>query len=137
MKTETDRYGDIFCHFRYTSSKDGKFVYAFLLIWPKDSNEITLGAPLSSPTTIVTLLGSSGGPLSWQVASGTRGIVIDVSNIQLHALQSRWTWAFKLENLLPNEIIIPTPGRGACASIRPSFLFSVLVFLFYLCTRVI
>ncbi|CAF1008402.1 unnamed protein product [Rotaria sordida] len=71
----------------YTSSKDNKFVYAFLLIWPKDSNEIILGAPLSSPRTIVTLLGSTADSVPWNITSGDRGIVIDVSAIKLHLLQ--------------------------------------------------
>ncbi|CAF4021601.1 unnamed protein product [Rotaria sordida] len=83
----------------YTSSQDNRFVYAFLLIWPKDSNEIILGAPLSSSRTIVTLLGSNADSVPWRVASGDRGIVIDVSAIKLHLLQSEWTWAFKLENI--------------------------------------
>ncbi len=93
-----EKYLDVY-RFRYTSSNDGKFVYAFLLIWPKDSTEIILGAPLSSSNTVVALLGSSGGSLSWRVASGTRGIVIDVSTIKLHLLRSAWTWTFKLENI--------------------------------------
>ncbi|CAF3583351.1 unnamed protein product [Rotaria sp. Silwood1] len=83
----------------YTSSKDSKFVYAFLLIWPKDTTEIILGAPLSSSRTVVTLLGSSADSVPWHEASGERGIVIDVSTIKLHLLQSGWTWVFKLENI--------------------------------------
>ncbi|CAF2773583.1 unnamed protein product [Rotaria sp. Silwood2] len=94
----------------YTSSKDNKFVYAFLLIWPKDSTEIILGAPLSSSRTIVTLLGSSADSVSWHVTSGDRGIVIDVSAIKLHLLQSEWTWTFKLENLLPDDSFNSTPS---------------------------
>ncbi|CAF4574504.1 unnamed protein product, partial [Rotaria sp. Silwood2] len=75
----------------YTLSKDSKFVYALLLIWPKDTTEIKLGAPLSSSRTVVTLLGSNADSLPWHVASGDRGIVIDVSKIRLHSLQSGWT----------------------------------------------
>ncbi len=120
-----------FSRFRYTSSNDGKFVYAFLLIWPTDSTEITLGAPLTSPGTIVTLLGSSGDSLPWHAANGTRGIIIDVSKIQLYLLQSDWTWAFKLENLLPEDIINPTPGHGATVSFHAFLLFFSLICLFY------
>ncbi len=135
-----------FSRFRYTSSNDGRFVYAFLLIWPNDSTEIILGAPLSSSTTVVTLLGSSADPLPWHVASGTRGIVIDVSNIKLNSLQSDWTWAFKLGNLLPEDIINstagptagptpestagPTPGRGVPVSFDSALLLSVLLYIF-------
>jgi hypothetical protein len=135
---ETEKYGNFF-HFRYTSSKDGRFVYAFLLIWPKNTTEITLGAPLSSPTTVVTLLGSSGDPLPWRVANGTHGIAIDVSNVKLNLLQSDWTWAFKLENLLPDNIISTTPepvttlppALGVAASFHSSLLFSALFCLLY------
>ncbi|CAF4905235.1 unnamed protein product [Rotaria sp. Silwood1] len=115
----------------YTSSKDSKFVYAFLLIWPKNTTEIILGAPLSSSRTVVTLLGSSADSLPWHVASGERGIVIDVSTIKLHSLQSGWTWAFKLENLLSDDIINPTPGRGIPVCFHCSLLLSALLWLLY------
>ncbi|CAF1238519.1 unnamed protein product [Adineta steineri] len=116
----------------YTSSNDGKFVYAFLLIWPKNTTEIILGAPLSSSSTVVRLLGSNGDSLPWRVASGTRGIVIDVSQVELHLLQSRWAWVFKLEYLLPEDIINPTPGRSSPLSFCTSLLFSALLYLFYI-----
>ena len=112
-------------------------MYAFLLIWPKERTEITLGAPLSSSNTVVTLLGSGGDPLSWRVANGTRGIVIDVSKVQLHLLRSEWTWAFKLENLLFDDNVnttitrTSTTGRGVPVSFHSSLLFSVLLYLFY------
>ena len=85
--------------FRYTSSKDGQSVYASLLAWPKDKAEITLGAPLSTADTQVTLLGSDVGPLKWQSAGGSGGIIIDVSNVEIYSLASDWVWVFKLENI--------------------------------------
>jgi hypothetical protein len=88
-----------FFHDRYTSSKDGQSVYASLLIWPNDSTEITLGAPISSSNTRITLLGSDIGSLKWRPASATGGIIIDVSNIKIYSLGSDWTWVFKLENV--------------------------------------
>ncbi len=87
-----------FFHDRYTSSKDGQSVYASLLIWPNNSTEITLGAPVSSASTSVTLLGSNGDALKWRSA-GASGIIIDVSNIKIYSLASDWTWVFKLENV--------------------------------------
>jgi hypothetical protein len=84
---------------RYTSSKDGQFVYGSLLDWPNKTTEITFGAPKSSSSTIITLLGSSVGPLKWQPANATGGIIVDVSNINLYLLQSRWTWVFKFQNI--------------------------------------
>ncbi len=84
---------------RYTSSKDGKSVYACLLIWDTNSSEISLGAPVSSADTIVTLLSSDFGPLKWRAAGVTGGIIIDVSALKTYSLKSDWTWIFKLENV--------------------------------------
>jgi hypothetical protein len=41
---------------RYTSSKDGKTVYAIVLFWPQ-SNVLNLGAPEVSSHTNITLIG--------------------------------------------------------------------------------
>jgi hypothetical protein len=84
---------------RYTSSKDGQSVYATLLVWPSDTTEVTLGAPLSSSDTIVTLLGSTTGPLSWRSAGASGGIIIDVSTVKIYSLASDWTWVFKMEHV--------------------------------------
>jgi hypothetical protein len=88
---------------RYTSSKDGQSVYASLLVWQKNTNEITLGAPVSSSSTTVTLLGSSGGPLTWRPAGASGGIIIDVSNVKIYSLASDWAWVFKLQNITPKQ----------------------------------
>lgn len=98
---------------RYTSSKDGKWIYAFLLIWPKYATEIILSAPLPTSNTVVTLLGSTVGSLQWSMAMGDGGIVIDVSNIRLHSLRSNWIWVFKLENVLPNDSALTSPTTTA------------------------
>jgi hypothetical protein len=92
-----------FLNARYTSSKDGQSVYASLLVWPSDTTEITLGATVSSSSTIVTLLGSSGGPLTWRSASASGGIIIDVSNVKIYSLASDWAWVFKLQNITPKQ----------------------------------
>ncbi len=74
-------------------------MYASLLIWPSGTTEITLGAPVSSSSTTVTLLGSTVGPLKWRSAGESGGIIIDVSNVKIYSLASDWTWVFKLENV--------------------------------------
>jgi hypothetical protein len=76
-------------------------VYASLLVWPKDTTEITLGAPVTSRSTTVTLLGSSIGPLKWRSAGTSGGIIIDVSNVKIYSLASDWAWVFKLQNITP------------------------------------
>jgi alpha-L-fucosidase len=92
----------------YTSSKDGKSVYASLLRWPSTTSEVTLGAVVSSSSTVVTLLASSAGSLSWRAASETGGIVIDVSNIKSYSLRSDWAWVFKLENISAKQLAYKT-----------------------------
>jgi hypothetical protein len=86
-------------HHRYTSSKDNQTVYAFLLIWPRDTTEIIFDAPVSSSNTTVTLLGSNVGPLKWRAAGENSGIVINVSNVKIYSLESDWVWVFKLQNI--------------------------------------
>jgi hypothetical protein len=92
-----------FFDYRYTSSKDGQSVYASLLVWPNTETEITLGAPVTSASTTVTLLGSSGGPLSWRSAGASGGIIIDVSSVKIYSLASDWAWVFKLQNITPKQ----------------------------------
>jgi hypothetical protein len=113
MTQSTQMFGKFFIHEqmkdiyflydRYTSSKDGQSVYASLLVWPNSTSEITLGAPVSSSSTTVTLLGSSGGPLNWRSAGASGGIIIDVSNIKIYSLASDWAWVFKLQNITPKQ----------------------------------
>jgi alpha-L-fucosidase len=87
----------------YTSSKDGQSIYASLLVWPSGTTEITLGAPVTSASTTVTLLGSSGGPLTWRSAGASGGIIIDVSSVKIYSLASDWAWVFKLQNITPKQ----------------------------------
>ncbi|CAF1971844.1 unnamed protein product [Rotaria magnacalcarata] len=70
-----------------------------LLDWQKNTSEILLGAPVSSSSTRVTLLGSDMAPLNWHPASASGGIVIDVSNVKIYSLATDWAWVFKLENI--------------------------------------
>ena len=88
---------------RYTSSNDTEIVYAFLLKWPSNTTEILFGAPVSSSNTIVTLLGSTVGPLTWRGIEGKSSMIIDVSNIQIYSLESDWVWVFKLQHISAKE----------------------------------
>jgi hypothetical protein len=78
-------------------------VYASLLVWPKNTTEIILGAPVTSQSTTVTLLGSNVGALKWQSGGASGGIIIDVSNIEIYSLASDWAWVFKLQNITPKQ----------------------------------
>lgn len=86
---------------RYTQSKDNQTVYASLLVWPTLLAQVTLGAPVTSQSTTVTLLGSSDGPLKWTSGGASSGIVIDVSSVKINSLASDWAWVFKLQNITP------------------------------------
>ena len=80
-------------------------MYASLLVWPKNGTEVTLGAPVSTADTQVTLLGSSAGPLKWRAAGGSSGIIIDVSNVKIYSLASDWAWVFKLQKITAKPLI--------------------------------
>ena len=87
----------------YTQSKDKQSVYASLLVWPNTTSQITLGAPVTSASTTVTLLGSSAGLLKWQSSGASGGMIIDVSTVKSYSLASDWAWVFKLQNVTPKD----------------------------------
>ena len=74
-------------------------------MWSNTSTEVTLGAPVSSSTTTIALLGSNVGPLKWHSAGTSGGIIIDVSNIKIYSLASDWAWVFKLTNVTGREMM--------------------------------
>ena len=103
-ETSLDPYLDsIIVPFRYTQSKDKQSVYGSLLAWPANTTQVTLGAPVTSDSTTVTLLGSSDGPLKWTSGGAAGGIVIDVSSVKINSLASDWAWVFKLQNVTPKQ----------------------------------
>ena len=72
-------------------------------MWPAGTTQVTLGAPVTSQSTTVTLLGSSDGPLKWTSGGAGGGIVIDVSSVKINSLASDWAWVFKLQNITPKQ----------------------------------
>jgi len=80
----------------YTAS--GEFVYAILLNWPEDSTTIELGAPISSVSTKISVLGREGA-IDWHSSSEKSGIIIDITNLKAYSLPTDWAWVFKLENV--------------------------------------
>ncbi|KAL5019282.1 hypothetical protein ScPMuIL_005004 [Solemya velum] len=83
----------------YTSKEVGtsKTVYAILLSWPED-NILTLGAPITTPKTTVTMLGYKP-PLKW-AAKTSAGIMITIPNISINKMPCLWAWVLKFENLI-------------------------------------
>jgi hypothetical protein len=102
----------VFRSIRYTSSSDGQSIYAFLLVWPNDTTEILLGAPVPQSNTSVVLLGEHTGSLQWRSTNETSGLIIDVSIIQTKSIVSRWASVFKLQNIIVrNTMNIITSNR--------------------------
>ncbi|KAL9984045.1 hypothetical protein ACROYT_G006301 [Oculina patagonica] len=76
------------------TSKNGT-VYAIALGWPF-TGELTLGAPISTEHTQVTMLGYEG-KFAWKPAGDKGGIIVTVPCIPANKLKSKWAWVFKLE----------------------------------------
>ena len=69
-------------------------VYAILLSWPEDS-VFTLGAPVPSPITVVTMLGYSE-PFQWIAESSQQGINVTIPVIPFNKIPCQWAWVLKL-----------------------------------------
>ncbi|XP_076073932.1 alpha-L-fucosidase-like isoform X1 [Mytilus galloprovincialis] len=82
----------------YTSQIAGAdvSVYAILLFWPTD-NKVILGAPVSSSSTIVSMLGYVGN-FDWKPNPGG-GIEVTIPPITINKLPCNDVWVLKLENL--------------------------------------
>jgi alpha-L-fucosidase len=82
----------------YTSRDNGTAisVYAILLAWPVNGS-LTLGYPVPSSTTTVSLVGYSQ-PLQFKPASGG-GIVVTIPAIPPNQMPCDWAWALRLDSL--------------------------------------
>jgi alpha-L-fucosidase len=88
----------------YTSQKSpagSVVVYAILLDWPGDT--LTLGAPVATPSTKVTMLGYKGldATFEWTTTgvNNVNAMVIKIPPIPINKLPSLWAWVLKLESL--------------------------------------
>ena len=80
---------------RYTSKAHA--VYAILLKWPS-SDELTLGAPITTEDTQVTMLGYEG-KFVWKPASDKGGMIVNMPGIPVNKLPSQWAWVLKIQNI--------------------------------------
>ncbi len=83
----------------YTQNVSPSIVYALLLVYPQNDTKIELGAPQSTDTTKISLLGNQGA-IQWLPGTGSTGIIIDISQLNRVTLSSKWAWVFKLENVV-------------------------------------
>ena len=72
-------------------------MYAIVLEWPS-TDELTLGAPITTNITQVTMLGYEG-KFVWKPATDKGGIIVTLPGISVNKLPSKWAWVFKLENI--------------------------------------
>ncbi|XP_046650335.1 alpha-L-fucosidase-like [Daphnia pulicaria] len=80
----------------YTSSKDGKTVYAIVLFWPQ-SNVLNLGAPEVSSHTNITLIGyDKDVDIDWVVSPPGIQITLPAKS----EVSSNWAWVVRLGNLV-------------------------------------
>ena len=72
-------------------------VYAIMLDWP-DSNKLTLGMPVTTASTQVSMLGYSG-TISF-TRSSQRQMVISLPVIPFNKMPCLAAWVFKLQGLV-------------------------------------
>ena len=84
------------CRYTKKKSPSGYTVYAILLQWPK-AGTLTLGAPLTTSATEVSLLGYQG-KFYWKKGL-TGGIEIDIPKIAWNLMPCKWAWVFKLDGI--------------------------------------
>jgi len=88
-----------------TQANGTSAVYAIVLMWPADGT-LVLGAPVTTATTTVSMLGYAGSPFKWSPMSAADtnraaagGMTIQFPPIPLNQLPTTWAWVLKLENL--------------------------------------
>lgn len=77
----------------YTSQNNSASVYAILLDWPS-SNQLSLGSPMTSSQTTVSMLGHQGN-LQWKAGTGGAGVVVSLPAIK----PCDWAWVLKFQKI--------------------------------------
>ncbi|XP_067936577.1 alpha-L-fucosidase-like [Watersipora subatra] len=82
------------------SSSSGYSVYAFILEWP-ENNKLTLGSPIATPTTTISMLGYSDVNQHFEYSRRRdgAGLVVKFPYIPPNKLPSFYAWVLKLDNL--------------------------------------
>ncbi|KAJ8301899.1 hypothetical protein KUTeg_020886 [Tegillarca granosa] len=87
----------------YTSKTNGgkTTVYATLLQWP--SGQLTLGAPMVTDSTVITLLGYDQSNHFQFTKGSTGGVTINIPAINFNDMPCEWAWVLKFENLQQHD----------------------------------
>ncbi|VDH93422.1 alpha-L-fucosidase-like [Mytilus edulis] len=83
----------------YTSKviNNEPYVYAIMLEWPKN-NTLVLGAPKTSSTTVVSMLGYTGGNFSWK-PNPAGGIQIMLPSMNVNEIPCNDVWVIKMQGV--------------------------------------
>uniref|UniRef100_A0A0B7B5Z4 Alpha-L-fucosidase C-terminal domain-containing protein n=1 Tax=Arion vulgaris TaxID=1028688 RepID=A0A0B7B5Z4_9EUPU len=71
-----------------------KNIFAFVFTWPEET--LTLGSPLASSRTQISLLGYKGQFTFNNRPSG--GLIINIPAIAFNKMPCEWLWVFKISN---------------------------------------
>ena len=81
---------------RYTS-KPG-LTYAIVLDWPK-TDMLTLGAPIPTEATVITLLGLPDVKFPWKQMSENKGVIITIPPLSVSDLPCQWAWVLRMTHV--------------------------------------
>ena len=81
---------------RYTS-KPG-VTYAIVLDWPK-TDTLTLGEPIPTEATVITLLGLPDVKFPWKQISEYKGVIITIPPLPVSDLPCQWAWVFRMTHV--------------------------------------
>lgn len=79
-------------------TQNSGIVYAILLQFPSNQ-KVVLGAPTTSSSTKVSLLGFEG-IINWSPTASGAGLTINLLPMSPVNAPCQWAWVFKLENVL-------------------------------------
>ncbi|XP_020615968.1 alpha-L-fucosidase-like isoform X2 [Orbicella faveolata] len=76
------------------TSKPG-VTYAIVLDWPK-TDTLTLGVPIPTEATVITLLGLPDVKFPWKQISEYKGVIIAIPPLPVSDLPCQWAWVFRM-----------------------------------------
>ena len=69
-----------------------------MLDWPK-TDTLTLGAPIFTEATVVTLLGLPDVKFPWKQISEHKGVIITIPHLPFSDLPCQWAWVLRMTNV--------------------------------------
>lgn len=69
-----------------------------MLDWPK-ADTLSLGVPIPTEATNITLLGLPDVKFPWKQMSADKGIIITIPPLSVSDLPCQWAWVFRMTNV--------------------------------------